>query len=162
MTVNIRQAAQEDYSALCELFDEIDAYHRDRLPHLFKHPGGPARDLEYFSWLVSDENVGFFVAEIDERLVGLIHALVRDAPDIPILVPRRYAIVDTLVVKSDFQQQGIGKQLMDSIQAWALAKGATCIELSVYEFNQTAISFYEGLGYQTLSRKMSKDLIVTG
>ena len=158
MTVNIRQAAQEDYSALCELFDEIDAYHRDQLPHLFKHPGGPARDLEYFSWLVTDETVGFYVAEVGERLVGLVHALVKDAPEIPILVPRRYAIVDTLVVNSAYQQRGIGRKLMEAVQAWAIGKGATSIELSVYEFNQMAISFYEGLGYQTLSRKMSKDL----
>ena len=47
---------------------------------------------------------------------------------------------------------------MDEMQAWAIAKGATSIELNVYEFNETAISFYERLGYQTLSRKMSKQL----
>jgi hypothetical protein len=43
-------------------------------------------------------------------------------------------------------------------QAWAIAKGATSVELNVFEFNQKAIAFYEGLGYQTLSRKMSNDL----
>ncbi len=47
---------------------------------------------------------------------------------------------------------------MEKMQEWAIAKGATSIELNVYEFNETAISFYEGLGYQTLSRKMSKEL----
>jgi ribosomal protein S18 acetylase RimI-like enzyme len=47
---------------------------------------------------------------------------------------------------------------MNKIQDWALTKGASSIELNVYEFNETAISFYEKLGYQTLSRKMSKDL----
>lgn len=48
--------------------------------------------------------------------------------------------------------------LMDEIQKWAIVKGATSIELNVFEFNYTAISFYERLGYQTLSRKMSKEL----
>jgi ribosomal protein S18 acetylase RimI-like enzyme len=47
---------------------------------------------------------------------------------------------------------------MDKVQEWALAKGATSIELNVYEFNETAISFYESLGYQTFSRRMNKDL----
>ena len=47
---------------------------------------------------------------------------------------------------------------MDEAQVWAIAKGAASIELNVYEFNQAAISFYERLGYQTLSRKMSKEL----
>ena len=48
--------------------------------------------------------------------------------------------------------------LMHKMQAWAIEKGATSIELNVYEFNETAISFYEKLGYRTLSRKMSKEL----
>ena len=30
---------------------------------------------------------------------------------------------------------------MDKMQEWAIARGATSIELNVYEFNQTAISF---------------------
>jgi ribosomal protein S18 acetylase RimI-like enzyme len=47
---------------------------------------------------------------------------------------------------------------MDEVRVWAIAKGATAIELNVYEFNETAIAFYERLGYQTLSRKMSKEL----
>ncbi len=47
---------------------------------------------------------------------------------------------------------------MDKMQEWAIARGATSIELNVYEFNVTAISFYERLGYQTFSRKMSKEL----
>ena len=47
---------------------------------------------------------------------------------------------------------------MDKMQEWATTKGATSIELNVYEFNKTAISFYERLGYQTLSRKMSKEI----
>jgi diamine N-acetyltransferase len=47
---------------------------------------------------------------------------------------------------------------MDKVHEWAIAKGATAIELNVYEFNKTAISFYQRLGYETLSRKMSKVL----
>jgi ribosomal protein S18 acetylase RimI-like enzyme len=76
----------------------------------------------------------------------------------PVFVPRHYAIVDGIVVKSGFRNRGIGKMLMDKMQEWAIAKGATSVELNVYEFNRTAISFYEKLGYRTLSRKMSKEL----
>ena len=47
---------------------------------------------------------------------------------------------------------------MNRMQDWALMKGAASIELDVYEFNETTISFYKKLGYQTLRRKMSKDL----
>lgn len=158
MEISVRKATADDYSALCDLFDEIDALHRDHLPHLFQKPNGPARDQDYYLGLITDENVALLVAEAGRRLVGFVHAFVRDAPAIPVFVPRRYAVVDSIVVTSGFQNQGIGRRLMEDAQAWAIAKGATAIELNVYEFNATAIAFYERLGYQTFSRKMSRQL----
>lgn len=158
MELTIRAATADDYDALCELFDEIDALHRDHLPRIFQQPGGAARERDYYLGLVADQNVALLVAEADGRLVGFVHAMLKDSPALPILVPRRYAIVDAVVVSSALHGHGIGGSLMGEVQVWALANGASSIELNVYEFNQIAISFYEGLGYHTLSRKMSKEL----
>jgi diamine N-acetyltransferase len=158
MEISVRAATAEDYNSLCELFDEGDALHRDNLPHIFQKPGGAAREPDYYLGLVADENVALLVAEVDEKLVGFVHAILRDTPAFPIFIPRCYAIVEGIVVKSGFQNHGIGKILMDKMQEWATAKGATSIELNVYEFNETAISFYERLGYQSFSRKMSKEI----
>jgi ribosomal protein S18 acetylase RimI-like enzyme len=160
MKVRVRKATRDDYTSVCELFDEIDALHRDNLPHLFQKPGGAAREQDYYLDLVADENVGFFVANSGGTLVGFVHAMVRDTPAIPVLLPRRHAIVDCIVVRAGFQDQGIGSRLMDRVQEWAITKGAVSIELNVYEFNRNAISFYGKLGYRTLSRKMSKELIM--
>jgi ribosomal protein S18 acetylase RimI-like enzyme len=159
MEISVRKATAEDYNFLCELFDEGDALHRDNLPHIFQKPSGAVREHDYYLGLVADENVALFVSEVGERLVGFVHAIVKDTSAISVFVPRRYVIVDSIVVKSGFQNQGIGTILMDKMQEWAIARGATSIELNVYEFNVTAISFYERLGYQTFSRKMSKELI---
>ena len=158
MEISVRTATAEDYNSLCKLFDEGDALHRDNLPHIFQKPGGAAREPDYYLGLVADENVALLVAEVDEKLVGFVHAILRDTPAFPIFVPRCYAVVEGIVVKSGFQNHGIGKILMDKMQEWATAKGATSIELNVYEFNETAISFYERLGYQSFSRKMSKEI----
>ncbi len=158
MEISVRKATASDYSELCELFDEIDALHRDHLHRIFRLPKGASREEDYYLALIADENVALLVAEAARMLAGFVHAIIREPPAVPILVPRRYAIVDAIVVKSGFQNQGIGRRLMDEAQAWAVAKGATSIELNVYEFNATAISFYESLGYRTLSWKMSKEL----
>ena len=157
MEISIRKATIDDYNAMCELFDEIDALHRDNLPRLFRKPGGAARERDYYSGLIADENNALFVAEAGGELVGFVHAVLKETPALPVFVPRCYAIVDGIVVKSRFQNRGTGKTLMEKMQAWAIAKGATSIELNVYEFNEAAISFYESLGYQALSRKMSKE-----
>jgi diamine N-acetyltransferase len=158
METSIRKAAAEDYSSMCELFDEIDSLHRDHLPHIFQKPNGAARERDYYLELIADEKVALFVAEAGGQLIGFVHAFTRDAPDFPVFVPWHYAIVDSIVVKSEFQNHRTGKILMGKIQEWAVAKGAASIELNVYEFNQTAISFYENLGFRTFSRKISKEL----
>lgn len=162
MEVSIRKATAEDYSALCDLFDEVDALHRGNLPHLFQKPKGPVREHDYYWGLITDENVGLFVAEVDERLIGFVQVVIRDAPDIPVLVPRRYAVVDSIGVKSEFQNHGIGRMLMDTVHEWAIARGVASMELNVFEFNKAAIAFYHSLGYETLSRKMSRALKSSG
>src|SRR5690349_2821513 len=158
MEISVRGATAGDYNSMCELFDEIDTLHRDNLPHLFRKPDGAPREPEYYADLLEDENVILLVAEAGGDLVGFVHAIVKEAPDFPVLVPRRYLLVDGIVVRSGFQKQGIGKVLMDEVREQAIARDATSMELSVYDFNETAISFYESLGFQTLSRKMRKEL----
>ena len=158
MKISVRKATINDYNILRELFDELDTFHRDNLPHLFQKTSGPVREQDYYSELIADKNTSLFVAELGEKLVGFVHAIIRDTPVIPIFVPRRYTIIDSILVKSEFQNHGIGRKLINVVQEWAITKGATSIELNVYEFNKTAISFYEKLGYHPYSRKMSKKL----
>jgi diamine N-acetyltransferase len=85
---------------------------------------------------------------------------VREAelPDEPILVPRRFAVVDMLAVRKDRQSMGIGHALMEAAHHWTQKRGIDRIELNVWEFNERAISFYQTLGYATSSRLMSCSL----
>ena len=61
METVIREATADDYEALCELFDEVDALHRDHLPHFFRRPTGPVRDQAYYQGLITDENTGLLL-----------------------------------------------------------------------------------------------------
>ena len=158
MKISVRKATADDYNALCDLFDEVDALHRDNLPHRFQQPSGPARERDDYLRLITDDDVALLVGAVGGSTVGFVHAMIREPPGMPMFVRRRYAVIENLVVKSEFRKQGIGRILVDEVQEWAIAKGARSIELNVYEFNETAISFYEGLGYRNLSRKMSKEL----
>ena len=158
MQIVIRQATVQDYDALCAIIDEVDSLHRDRMPHIFQKPPGPVRDREYILGLLADESVGLFVAEVEDQVAGFVHALVRDSPPWPILVPRRRAFVDSLAVWSRFRRRGVGRALMDQAHEWAIAKGAVDIELNVFEFNQSALAFYRALGYETSTRRMVRNL----
>jgi ribosomal protein S18 acetylase RimI-like enzyme len=158
MQIQVRKAAATDYEALCELFDQVDALHRDNLPQIFQKPNGPIREHDYYLGLIADENVGLFIAEAAEKLLGFVHVVLRDAPPIPIFVPRCVAVIDGIGVKSEAQRRGIGQTLSKTASEWAIARGATSIELNVYNFNQPAMAFYQSLGYETISCKMIKML----
>lgn len=173
MTLCIRNAAIADYPVLCELFEQIDRLHRESLSDIFQSASGPPRERSYIRSLINDPDVGMLVAEIadgstDDSLasestgrrdiVGCLIVKLRRSPEVPILVPMRYAMVDTLVVSEAFQRRGVGRQLMAAAEAWALRRGISRIELNVFEFNHDAQAFYEHLGYETLSRRMVKRL----
>lgn len=159
MDITIREATPQDYEGLCQVIDTVDAMHQESLPDLFQEAAGPARSRDYILGLIADENAALFVAEADGQLVGYVKVLLADTPAVPIFVPRRYAIVDNLVVNPEFQRVGIGRALMERAGQWAVARGASAIELSVYEFNQTALAFYRSLGFDTVSRRMTKRLV---
>ena len=50
------------------------------------------------------------------------------------------------------------EQLMEAAHDLAREAGATSVELNVFAFNQSALRFYEQLGYGTVTFKMSKRL----
>jgi GNAT superfamily N-acetyltransferase len=53
---------------------------------------------------------------------------------------------------------GIGQALLRRAERWAAERGASELELTVWEFNQDAIAFYEKLGYVTERRTMWKTI----
>lgn len=154
----IRRAAPQDCDDLCMLIDQVDALHRNNQPEVFRKPIGPVRDREYVLALIADDNVGLFVAEVDGALGGMIHAFVRDTPDIPVLVPRRFVMIDNMVVREDWRGRGLGRALITTVHQWAIEKGATSVELNVYDFNQQARDFYESMGYEVVRHSMSRPL----
>ncbi len=54
--------------------------------------------------------------------------------------------VDILFVKKEFRKQGIGRQLMETVEAYAVANSVVGIRLSTTSWQ--APKFYEKLGYE--------------
>lgn len=158
MDIAIREAKEQDYESLCGIIDQVDSIHEGALPERFKGSGGRPREREYIVNAIRSAAVGLFVAQKESDLVGLVHVVIRDVPDIAILVPRRYAVVDNLAVREDQRRGGVGLALMERAEEWARTKGATSIELNVYAFNKVAQRFYRELGYEILSHRMTKTL----
>lgn len=154
----IREAVIGDYEGLSDLFRELDTLHSEALPHVFRSVDRPLRSRDYVGGFLADDNSTILVAELDGRILGGVQVAVRDAANFFAFAARRYGWVESLGVVSDCRRRGVGRALMEAAEQWVRAKGATQCELNVWEFNENAIEFYHGLGYETASRRMWKKL----
>jgi len=156
MATEIRNATITDYVALARLWGEADALHHAALPHVFAPPVHPARSHETIAAILTDPDQCLLVAEVEEKLVGLVHLTLRERR--PPMVPKRFAVIEAIVVSAPHRGSGIERKLMDSAQRRSRDRGAGEVWLDVWEFNAGAIGFYEALGYDTVSRRMRIDL----
>ena len=151
---SIRPATAGDYEAVARLHHHLDAMHADALPRLFRLPPEGAYTPDRYRGELADPDVGFFVAERGGQVVGMAHVSLGDTKPYPVIVPRRVATVNDLVVDERQRRSGIGRALVEQAASWATARGADELELSVYVFNAGAMAFYSAMGFTVLSSRM--------
>lgn len=156
--VTVRRATKDDYEGMWQILTETEALHARALPAIFRATSSPAQDRDIILASLRDKSGVWFLAEKDGQIAGIIHVSAQEAPDAPFLVPRRYAKVNDLAVKKEFQRHGVGQALMAEAEKWTGEKGLKSIELMVWEFNKDAHAFYKRLGYNPASRILWKDL----
>lgn len=113
-----------------------------------RHDGDSFREV-----LESPTNF-FYVAEIDSELAGFASMSVRRVVRYPIPI----AELDELYVAPEQRQHGVGKALMDKMEA--IAKEQDCYRVYVeshYKFTG-AHAFYETLGYTNYGYHFIKNL----
>ncbi len=151
----IRRARLDDYDGVCRLMDALDAFHRERLPWMFKEPTGQPRSGPYFAHLLTGADSAVFVADAG-HLIGVAVGQMRAAPEFSVFIQQHWGVLDGLVVDPAWRRRGIGKLLARSVESWAIDSGAVWVELNVYEVNPDALRFYQALGYLPLSTKLRK------
>jgi diamine N-acetyltransferase len=156
MEVVVREATMADHVGLATLWGEADALHHAALPEVFAAPPDPARSPNFVAAILGDPDQGLLVAQVESQVVGLVHLSLRERR--PPMAPKRFAVVEAVVVAAAYRGGGIGRRLMAAAQGWAGERGAAEVWLDVWEFNEGAIGFYEALGYETVSRRMRKRL----
>jgi len=154
--MQIRAAEPADLVSIAALFAELDALHPERLPERFAAPTGTARSGDHLLGLVQAPTGALLLAEADGEVVGLVHLVLREAPALPVFVPRRFAVVEDLVVAVRARRRGIGRALMAAADAWARDRDAVSIELTVYDVNHEAAAFYRALGFRVDSCRLAR------
>lgn len=149
--MHIREAKQTDFESFKNLQKQIHDMHVQERPDIYREHH---LELEAFEQLLAEKKV--YLVENDTLV--LAYAIIRleeSQDDVrKNKVHRKVVVIDEICVDDDYRSQEIGNFLFGKAILFAKEQGATGIELGVWEFNQSAIHFYESLGMTTKTRKM--------
>jgi ribosomal protein S18 acetylase RimI-like enzyme len=158
----VRPARAADRDALHLLWDEAEALHARLQPRFFRVEKKSGEQLERtirLTRILAARDEALLVAVDDEKAVcGLLHVQLYDTPPSALMVPARRGHLEDLVVAKKYRRRGCGRALMEAGAAWARARGATELLLTVWAGNARAERFYKKLGYRRLSQVLGTAL----
>ena len=133
----VRQMTLNDAQEVCKICSEDLGYPCDL--HLVTEK---IKKIDF-----TRENV--FTALIDECTVGFIHVEKYD-----LLYSETMANILGLAVKSEYQNKGIGKRLIQAAEAWATENNINTMRLNSGISRTNAHNFYRHLGYGTEKKQL--------
>lgn len=159
MNFKIREGSEFDYVDIRNLVNEVHDLHVKNRPDVYLDVDNPFEKERLEEILNSGNKKLFIVEDVDSKeLVAYSIVQIMIPRNIQILIPSKFAYIDDFCVKSTYQKKGIGRLLFDHIVDYAKTEGALSIQLTVWEFNENAIKFYESLGMSTRNRRMELNL----
>jgi GNAT superfamily N-acetyltransferase len=138
--VIIRSAKRKDIAKMVLLLGDLFSIEAD-------FQSDPKRQMKGVAMFLDGclKHKCIIVAETDGKIVGMCTAqlLVSTAQGTPA------ALVEDMVVAAGYRRQGIGRQLMQAIEAWTRSHGATRLQLLADRTNVPALDFYKRIGWST-------------
>lgn len=137
----IRPAKNSDIEKLIELLKVLFSIEKD---FIFNEES-QRRGLELM--LQDSKSRCIFVAELQGVVIGMIsgQALISTAEGgISVLV-------EDVVIDENYRGQGIGRELLKTMERWAVEKGARRLQLLADVNNSSALTFYDKLNWKKTS-----------
>lgn len=142
---HIERAASSDYSVICRLIAEEHAMHVTARPDIFQ-PSGTLLTKEEYEAMQKDDTYFLYMARTGGgESAGLCFAKLTET-DSPLLCKKKFLYIEDFIVSEQFRRQGIGRILYEKIKETAILSGAEGVELTVWNFNESAAAFYRELG----------------
>jgi GNAT superfamily N-acetyltransferase len=137
--VRIREAVLNDIDGMIPLLKELFCIETDFCFNEDLQRRGLTMMLE------PGESRCILIASTGNRIIGMasIQALISTAEG------GRSGIVEDVVVTSEWRGKGIGRCLLEAIDAWAQTKGLKRIQLLADTTNRPALEFYRNSGWMT-------------
>ena len=140
--MTIRDATEADVAGLARLVGQLG------------YPTDEAAVSRRLARILASPADRLFVAELDGEVVGLagVHVSVSLEHD------RDAAKVSAIVVDESSRRRGVGRALLDAVEAEAKARDCALVFLTTAERRQEAHEFYRRLGWEETGRRFAKTL----
>lgn len=136
--MKIRPVTAADREAWAPLWDGYNAFYERQGPTALPPE---ISDVTWARFLDSDEPVHALVAELDGRLVGLVHYLFhRSTTSIPLVV-----YLQDLFTAESARGAGVGRALIEAVYTAARDAGVERVYWHTHETNATARALYNTL-----------------
>ena len=141
MTIEIRLATPDDKDMLVELLEELGY----RVSPLYVH--------DMLSRM-RDDNDPVFVAVAKGAVIGMIALVITRW----IQLEKPIARIPAMIVRSQYQRRGVGRQLIEHAVAQAHNVGCGTIELTSANDNTDAHAFYRDMAFEQTSLRFKRVL----
>lgn len=153
--MKIRPLEPGDYEKSQELLRQIQITHAQGRPDVFRGPETVMPEAVFESAQNAPEKLSVVAESEDGTIVGLcMVSLQENLPGNFVMVPRKYAMVDTMCVSPDYRRRGIAKRLLTYVKERAAELGLDSVELKVAAFNEPAQALYAKLGFLPLNHQL--------
>ena len=156
--MNIRNAQIEDVNKISELMLQVAEIHSNARKDIFKEKSIEEIKIEFNNRINNKENI--LVAEENNNIYGVIVYKIKEVKEHINLKDRTTLYIDELVVDEKVRKMGIGKNLFSEVKKIAKEKNYDAVELNCWNFNESAIQFYEkcGMNIQRLIMEIKTDI----
>lgn len=151
--VLIRKATKEDVKDLVDFFSRMYRLNSEFDPLLATPENLEERVSKIVEKSLQSQDEMIVVAEDNKRIVGAARVIIQDRI---FYVPEKEAIIQEIYVYPSYRRQGIGKEIIDFIEAELRTKGIQLLSAYFPARNLIAVSFYKKMGFREVHSKYVK------
>lgn len=157
MSIEVRKSTRAELPEVNKLRKNVNDIHVNGRPDVFR--AGFCDELSCHVYEKYDaENSEVLVALKDYMVCGYAIVEYIERPQTAYNNAQKFYHIEEFGVKEECRRQGIGTALVSFMKADALKRGFKKIELDMWEFNESALDFYEKTGFRTYRRHMDMDI----
>ena len=153
----VRFAEEKDLDEINELRKQVNDIHVEGRPDVFK-AGFGTEIRDFVKIIMNGENSDIIVAERNGIICGMACVDYVNKPESPYSKARSFYHVQEIAVDANYRRQGVAKELLEFMIEDAKKRKLGKIELDVWEFNDSAIEFYQAVGFRPTRRWMEYEV----